>query len=211
MSKTGHDFTIGDHVVYPAHGVGQVQGIETGRPLLDGAPAIQVHRRLLEQSLRERAHVQPGATDDHRQLPPRPHIVDPRRGRPGKSTGAVPLTGLDEVEPVMRDRGAFLPGRLRGPDIEVAIHLSRIGRDHLDRQQGRERYRDRRLPDSRGPDDDGREAGTRFRFTVHRSPSRSWCLNPAARIAAPVPPPAAARSSTVRARRAQGGACRQAQ
>src|SRR6201993_2610480 len=29
MSKTGHDFSIGDHVVYPAHGVGQVQGIET--------------------------------------------------------------------------------------------------------------------------------------------------------------------------------------
>jgi CarD family transcriptional regulator len=29
MSKTGHDFSIGDHVVYPAHGVGQVQGIES--------------------------------------------------------------------------------------------------------------------------------------------------------------------------------------
>jgi len=29
MSKTGHDFSIGDHVVYPAHGVGRVQGIET--------------------------------------------------------------------------------------------------------------------------------------------------------------------------------------
>ncbi len=29
MSNNGHDFTIGDHVVYPAHGVGMVQGIET--------------------------------------------------------------------------------------------------------------------------------------------------------------------------------------
>ena len=29
MSKTGHDFSIGDHVVYPAHGVGRVQGIES--------------------------------------------------------------------------------------------------------------------------------------------------------------------------------------
>jgi CarD family transcriptional regulator len=29
MSKHGHDFSVGDHVVYPAHGVGQVQGIET--------------------------------------------------------------------------------------------------------------------------------------------------------------------------------------
>jgi CarD family transcriptional regulator len=29
MSKNGHEFSIGDHVVYPAHGVGQVQGIET--------------------------------------------------------------------------------------------------------------------------------------------------------------------------------------
>ena len=29
MSKSGHDFGVGDHVVYPAHGVGQVQGIET--------------------------------------------------------------------------------------------------------------------------------------------------------------------------------------
>ena len=28
MSKSGHDFSVGDHVVYPAHGVGQVQGIE---------------------------------------------------------------------------------------------------------------------------------------------------------------------------------------
>ena len=29
MNKSAHDFSIGDHVVYPAHGVGQVQGIET--------------------------------------------------------------------------------------------------------------------------------------------------------------------------------------
>ncbi|MFO0541455.1 MAG: CarD family transcriptional regulator [Phenylobacterium sp.] len=29
MSKDGTQFTVGDHVVYPAHGVGQVQGIET--------------------------------------------------------------------------------------------------------------------------------------------------------------------------------------
>src|ERR1700757_2095913 len=29
MSKNGHDFSIGDHVVYPAHGVGQVQAVET--------------------------------------------------------------------------------------------------------------------------------------------------------------------------------------
>ena len=29
MSKNGHYFSVGDHVVYPAHGVGQVQGIET--------------------------------------------------------------------------------------------------------------------------------------------------------------------------------------
>src|SRR6201992_1569027 len=28
MSKTGHEFSIGDHVVYPAHGVGQIQGVE---------------------------------------------------------------------------------------------------------------------------------------------------------------------------------------
>jgi len=29
MNKSGHDYSVGDHVVYPAHGVGQVQGIET--------------------------------------------------------------------------------------------------------------------------------------------------------------------------------------
>jgi CarD family transcriptional regulator len=29
MSKNGHEFAVNDHVVYPAHGVGQVQGIET--------------------------------------------------------------------------------------------------------------------------------------------------------------------------------------
>jgi CarD family transcriptional regulator len=29
MSKTGLEFSIGDHVVYPAHGVGSVVGIET--------------------------------------------------------------------------------------------------------------------------------------------------------------------------------------
>ena len=29
MSKNGQHFSVGDHVVYPAHGVGQVQGIET--------------------------------------------------------------------------------------------------------------------------------------------------------------------------------------
>src|SRR5258708_12680179 len=29
MSKSGYDFSVGDHVVYPAHGVGQVQGVET--------------------------------------------------------------------------------------------------------------------------------------------------------------------------------------
>lgn len=29
MSKNGLDFQVGDHVVYPAHGVGQVQAVET--------------------------------------------------------------------------------------------------------------------------------------------------------------------------------------
>ena len=29
MSKTGLEFSIGDHVVYPAHGVGSVIGVET--------------------------------------------------------------------------------------------------------------------------------------------------------------------------------------
>ena len=30
MSKTtGHDFSVGDHVVYPAHGVGEIKGIES--------------------------------------------------------------------------------------------------------------------------------------------------------------------------------------
>jgi len=28
MNKSAHDFSIGDHVVYPAHGVGSVAGIE---------------------------------------------------------------------------------------------------------------------------------------------------------------------------------------
>jgi CarD family transcriptional regulator len=28
MSKTGLDFTVGDHVVYPAHGVGAIVGVE---------------------------------------------------------------------------------------------------------------------------------------------------------------------------------------
>jgi len=29
MSKSGLEFSVGDHVVYPAHGVGRVQGVET--------------------------------------------------------------------------------------------------------------------------------------------------------------------------------------
>jgi CarD family transcriptional regulator len=29
MSKNGHEFAVGDHVVYPAHGVGTIRGIET--------------------------------------------------------------------------------------------------------------------------------------------------------------------------------------
>ena len=29
MTKSASDFTVGDHVVYPAHGVGQIAGVET--------------------------------------------------------------------------------------------------------------------------------------------------------------------------------------
>ena len=29
MSKSGLEFSVGDHVVYPAHGVGEVKGVET--------------------------------------------------------------------------------------------------------------------------------------------------------------------------------------
>jgi CarD family transcriptional regulator len=29
MTKTSADFTVGDHVVYPAHGVGKIHGVET--------------------------------------------------------------------------------------------------------------------------------------------------------------------------------------
>ena len=29
MTKSAHDFSVGDHVVYPAHGVGQVKAVES--------------------------------------------------------------------------------------------------------------------------------------------------------------------------------------
>jgi len=29
MSKNGHEFAVGDHVVYPAHGVGTIRAVET--------------------------------------------------------------------------------------------------------------------------------------------------------------------------------------
>ena len=44
MSKSGLEFSVGDHVVYPAHGVGQVQGIE--RMLEEGRECEDVVTQL---------------------------------------------------------------------------------------------------------------------------------------------------------------------
>ncbi len=108
------------------------------------------------------------------------HVTASRAKRPA----LYRVPGSTTSSPWCGDAGALLPGRLGGADVEPAVDLPGIGRDHLERQVRRERERHRGLPHRRRPHD-------------HRDPS-------VAQSGAPAPLAATGRSWNGRARRAGG-------
>jgi len=88
-----------------------------------------IERRLVEQAFEQRAEIEPRSADDERFPPLLPRRFDPRRCmlRPRRRRGA--LRGLRDVDAEVRNARALLDGRLGRPDVEAAVHLSRIRAD----------------------------------------------------------------------------------
>ena len=119
------------------------------------------------------------------------------RGR-AKSATRERLIGVDEVEPVMRDAPALGRRRLRGPDVEAAIDLPRVGRDDLGgdplpHQALRDVDREPGLAGRRGAGDDEQRAAAAV--TIRRAMPRSaygpaWSIRAVTRRPTSSGPPA---------------------
>src|SRR5688572_29784662 len=138
-------------------------------------------RREVE-AIQQSAHVQAGPAHDDRGATGR---CDRRKGgtRVALVTEyVVALARIGDVYEVMRDTGALLGCRLRGPDIHAAVHLTRIGGNDLAAERFRDTEREGTLSRRRRTDDgyDGRRA-----FSNVRSATRAWSSVVASGAASP--------------------------
>ena len=84
---------------------GAARSARAGRSRRRASGAWPDPGRLGEQSLRQRPHVESGASHHHRQLAAAADIGQPAHRVPGEVTGAVAAPGIHQVEAVMRRRG----------------------------------------------------------------------------------------------------------
>ena len=116
--------------------------------------ALQVERRLAEQTLRQRPDVEARAADDEGLAPFSPDAGEPDGRVSREPPGAVARPRFDQIDPDVGDAGQERRVGLRRADIETAVHLPRVGRDHGDRLAFGPRGCDGGLADARGAGDD---------------------------------------------------------
>ena len=154
-----------------------------------------IERRLLEQSLEQRAQIEPGPADDDRRASGRARLVDPLVGRTSPTPPPNSALGrIDDVDPDVRNARALVARRLRRADVEAAIDLPRIGADDRRRRALRR----------------ATSATALFPAAVGPQMTRIGESLSAGRSAAQSRPRRAARSSRGRARRARAASCRAA-
>ena len=99
---------------------------------LEPCPHLGVARqRVGVEPARDGAQVQPGSADEDGNAVP---LADPGQGRTRVADEVghgERLVRVDEVEAVMGDAGALGGRHLRGPDVQAAEDLPRVGRDDL--------------------------------------------------------------------------------
>ena len=95
-----------------------------GERALQLAPARGIERRLLEQTLEQRAQVQTGAADDQRPTIRTACVLDPAVGGVGPRGRRIAIRRVDEINALMRHTLPFFD---RGPGYR---ELS--GRDYAD-------------------------------------------------------------------------------
>ena len=109
-----------------------VQGARRGRLFrFELSAQFRITWRSGEQTAHQHFQVQPSAADEQHRTLARLDIGD-RLQRQLAVTGAVErLIGIDDVEQVMRHPGPLRRRRLGAADVEIAIHLARVGVDDL--------------------------------------------------------------------------------
>src|SRR2546426_12016070 len=129
--------------------------LERCGPIAQLHAPLLIEGRLAKQSIRQRADVQPcAAHDDWLAAPPAPSrstcFRNPARGIAREPSRAVTLPGGYEIQASMRDARPRLTIRFGGTDVEAAIDLAGVCRDHRDRGEGREAHGDGCLADASG-------------------------------------------------------------
>src|SRR5437762_12629273 len=118
---------------------------------------LRIERRLAKQPVSEGADVQPRPAHHDRLAASGTRFRNPALRIAGKSPRAVPLSWSHQIQAPMWDSGEGLAIGLRGPDIEPAIHLAGVVRDHGDGGESGERNRDGGFADAGGAHNDGSE------------------------------------------------------
>ena len=127
---------IGDHLV------------ENARPV--AVVALALKAVVVDQAV----DIEPGATDDHRQMAARENVVDRLLGAFLERQRIKRLVRIKDIEHVMRHALHLLRRDLGGADVHAAVDLHGIAGNDLCVEGFRESDGERCLSDSRRPNDD---------------------------------------------------------
>src|SRR5690349_13016573 len=139
--------------VEPTRPADQGTRLQPIRPVTQRLTPLGIEVGLLEESVAQRPDVEPGPADDDRRPPGAPHVLDPPGGVSREPAGAVTLADGDEIDAEMGDTPKDVRLRLGGADIQTAVHLARVGRDHREREMRGESHGERGFPRRRGSHD----------------------------------------------------------
>ena len=165
--------------IEPSRPPREVGALERFRPATELLTPFRIERRLTKQSLGEGADVQPRPAHDDRLAAGGSRFRNPARGIAGEPSCAVTLSGSHQVQAAMRDAGPRRALGLGRADVETAIHLASVRRDHRDGGEGGERDRDGSFANAGGAYENGcRGWGLGTRCGQSGVPTPLWATVP---------------------------------
>ena len=84
-----------------------------------------------EQSIKQRAQIESGATRNHGQTPPGRDIGDCRAGQAGVLSGRKNFVRIGNIQQMVRNATTLFGRQFGGTDSEMAVNLQRIAVDYL--------------------------------------------------------------------------------
>jgi hypothetical protein len=109
--------------------------------------------RAGEQAFQQSAQVKPSAANNDGKMPTLHNRRQSRACLAGVFPGTERVSGLGDVDQVMRNASAIFARRLRRTNLEIAIHSNRVATDNLAREFLGEMDGERRLARGRRSED----------------------------------------------------------